>query len=278
MISPAKHLSRKPFMLMLRDDSGELSTIKLDSSLANSDNAIIVLDEYRDTTWVWIGRNVSMPTRMHALRMGKSVQKAGHKVGVTTIGMAAEHLVEMLEKDDSDPQVASNIAAFREAIAAQWRFEDKVLAYDPKLYEGPRQEPIPGSPEATGYRPSGQSEPELAPEPAPEPVFTAPEPTFTAPEKPAVVTPTPPPAAKVSMSGVEEKTAFLLYSTVKHADLVYTERFEKEGNLGFKIEAPGTMVLEVLIDGDTLRIDPPEFGDSEGAQAIKAEYEAWLNK
>jgi hypothetical protein len=271
MISPAKHLSRKPFMLMLRDDSGELSPLKLDSSLANSDNAIIVLDEYRDTTWVWIGRNVSMPTRMHALRMGKSVQKSGYKIGVTTIGLAAEHLVEMLEKDDSDPQVASNIAAFREAIAAQWRFEDKVLAFDPKLYDVKPAEPIPGSPEATGYRPSGAPEPEPVSAPEPEPVFTE-------PEKPAVVTPTAVPSVGASIIGVEEKTAFLLYSTVKHADLVYTERIEKDGNRGFKIEAPGTLVIEVLMDGNNLKIDPPEFGDTEGAQAIKAEYETWLNK
>ncbi|MHA1814303.1 MAG: hypothetical protein ACTSYX_12815, partial [Candidatus Thorarchaeota archaeon] len=83
-----KTLSRKPFLLMLRDDSGELTEVKLDRALVTSDNALIVLDEYNDTCWVWIGKNVNMPTRMHTLRMARSIQKSGHKVGVTTIGMA----------------------------------------------------------------------------------------------------------------------------------------------------------------------------------------------
>ena len=95
-----KQLSRKAFMLMLRDDSGDVSPIQLDVGQVNSDNAIIVLDEYNDTCWVWIGRNVSMPTRMHALRMGRGIQKSGFKIGVTTIGLATSKIVEMMEKDE----------------------------------------------------------------------------------------------------------------------------------------------------------------------------------
>ncbi len=265
-ISPAKTLSRKPFMLMLRDDSGDLFPVKLDAGLAMSDNAIIVLDEYRDTTWVWIGRNVNMPTRMHALRMGKSVQKSGFKIGVTTIGMASTHLIEMLEKDSGDSEVASNIDAFREAIGVQWKFEDQFLAFDPRLFDSVSTSPIPGSPEATGYKPSG----------APKPVFAEakPEPTISPSKPEPVITP----KITVTRGGVEEKAAFLLYSIVKHADLVYTERFEKSGKLGFKIEAPGTMVLEIIMDGDNLKIDPPDFGDSDAAKMIKSEFEAWLHK
>jgi hypothetical protein len=181
--------------------------------------------------------------------------------------MAADHLIEMLEKDDSDPEVSANIDAFREAISSQWKFEDKFLAFDPRLFDATTPEPpMPGSPEATGYTPSGESEP------------STPEPVFAEAVSTPVTKPAPAPTISVSSSGIEEKTAFLLYSTVKHADLVYTERFKKGGNLGFKIEAPGTMVIEILMDGDTLKIDPPNFGDSEGAQAIKAEFEAWLNK
>ncbi len=248
---------------MLQDDSGDLFPVKLSSGLAISDKAVIVLDEYRDTTWVWIGSEVSMPTRMHALRMGKSVQKSGYKIGVTTIGMASAHLIEMLEKDASDPEVSANITAFREALGAQWKFEDEFLAFDPRLFDIVSEDPIPGSPEATGFTPSGPSEPT----PTPEPVMSepAPEPIFV-------------PQVPVSRGGAEEKAAYLLYSTAKHADLVYTERFEKAGKHGFKIEAPGTMVIEIVIDGDNLKIDPPNFGDTEGAQMIKAEFEAWMNK
>ena len=97
-----KTLSRKQFMVMLKDDSGEVNAVKLDSNLVNSDNAIIVLDEYNDTCWVWVGRNVSMPTRMHALRIARGLQKSGFQVGTTTIGMASKRFVEMMEKDDSD--------------------------------------------------------------------------------------------------------------------------------------------------------------------------------
>ncbi|RLI54063.1 MAG: hypothetical protein DRO87_10690, partial [Candidatus Thorarchaeota archaeon] len=89
-----KQLSRKPFVLMLKDDSGELEAVPLDPGLINSDNALIVLDEYNDTCWVWVGRKVNMPTRMHAIRMARSLQKSGHQVGVTTIGLATSKFVE----------------------------------------------------------------------------------------------------------------------------------------------------------------------------------------
>ena len=93
---------------MLRDDSGELTEVKLDPALVTSDNALIVLDEYNDTCWVWIGKNVNMPTRMHTLRMARSIQKSGHKVGVTTIGMATSRLVEMMEHEGIvGPQIGS---------------------------------------------------------------------------------------------------------------------------------------------------------------------------
>ncbi|MHA2353505.1 MAG: hypothetical protein ACXABX_10340 [Candidatus Thorarchaeota archaeon] len=140
---PMKTLSRKPFMLMLRDDSGEISTVKLDAALVNSDNALIVLDEYNDTCWAWVGRNVNMPTRMHALRIARGLQKSGHKVGITTIGMASSRFVEMMEKDDSDQDVANSIAEFRGVLEGRWAFDDGVLAFKG---EAKTAEPIAGAP------------------------------------------------------------------------------------------------------------------------------------
>ncbi|MGY5874679.1 MAG: hypothetical protein RTU30_02940 [Candidatus Thorarchaeota archaeon] len=245
-------------MLMLQDDSGEIFPTRLDPGLVASDKAIIVLDEYADTCWVWVGRDVNMPTRMHALRMGKSVQKSGYKIGVTTIGMASTRIIEMLEKDDSDSEVASNIVSFREALQVSWKFEDEFLAFDAsKAPVDASPAPMPGAPEVT-FAPATTQTPE--PVSVPETPVSAPAPV------------------KLSTGPGETKTAFLLYSTVKHADLVYTERFERDGKLGLKIEAPGTMVLEVIVDGDNLRFDPANFGDTEGAQAIKAEFESWLSK
>ncbi|MHA1908418.1 MAG: hypothetical protein ACW98Y_14050 [Candidatus Thorarchaeota archaeon] len=257
-----KPLSRKPFAIMLLDDSGELTHVKLDPSLINSDTAIIVLDEYNDTCWVWIGRGVNMPTRMHALRMSKSVRKAGYSLGVTTIGRASSHLIEMMEKDEGDPEVASNIASFRNAMGKKWSFDDGVLAYDQATASAYDAKP----PAIVDTRPPEPSTPEpSAPvelvaetvrdhEPAPVPTIT--EPSMT----------------------VEKKAAFLLYSAVRHADLVYTERFERDGNKGLKIEAPGIMVIQALMKGNELVIDPPEFGDGEQAAEIKRAYETWLKR
>ncbi|MHA1934055.1 MAG: hypothetical protein ACW97A_02120 [Candidatus Thorarchaeota archaeon] len=255
-------------MLMLQDDSGEISTVRLDPSLANSDNAIIVLDEYSDTCWVWIGRNVNMPTRMHCLRMGKGFQKSGHKVGVTTIGMASTNLVEMMEKDDSDPEVANNIVEFRTTITKNWKFDDGVLAYDEGQSKGYAAvaptiiDSVPASStpsESTPFVAVGTSTPEpfelVAETIEPEPVQTD---------------------SLVSSSIADKKAAYLLLSAVKNADLVYTERFDRDGMLGVKIEAPGVMVIEVLMDGDKVTIDPPDFGDTEGAMRIKTDYESWL--
>jgi hypothetical protein len=249
-------------MLMLQDDSGEVSPVKLDASLVNSDSAVIVLDEYNDTCWVFVGRAVKMPTRMHALRIGKSVAKAGYKIGITNIGMASTNYIEMLEKDDGDPEVAGAIERFREAITKKWQFEDQFLAFDPG----------PGPPIASETRPA-----KPAPAPEPEPAPAVPEtPTITA----TTVTEEPEPAPVVAAptGAAEQKTAYLIYSAVRNADLVYTERFERDGKMGVKIEAPGVMVIEAVQDGDDLHIDPADFGDSDEASQIKADYESWVGK
>jgi hypothetical protein len=242
-------------MLMLQDDSGEVSPVKLDASLVASDAAIIVLDEYNDTCWVFVGRGVNMPTRMHALRIGKSVAKSGYKIGITNIGMASTNYVEMLEKDDGDPEVAAAIVKFREAITKRWRFEDQFLAFDAGT----------GPPPASETRPS-------APEPKPEATPFAPTVTAT------TITPEPEPVAVAPTGAAEQKTAFLIYSAVRNADLVYTERFERDGKMGVKIEAPGVMVIEAVQEGDDLKIDPADFGGSDEASQIKSDYESWVNK
>jgi len=249
---------------MLQDDAGELSPVKLNPHLVTSDNALIVLDELNDVCWLWIGRNVSMPTRMHALRMSKSLQRSGYKIGITTIGMASSRIAEMNEKNDSDRNVAEDIAAFKAALQGKFNFEDKYLAFPGKAKES--SEPIPGSPEAAraqAPRPGPKPAIELTPaaaEPVPEPVAIS------------------RPAAKFPGSLADKKTAFLLLSTVKNADLVYTERFARNGKVGIKIEAPGTMVIEVIMDRNDIIVSPADFGGTDEAARIRSEYESWVEK
>jgi hypothetical protein len=255
---------------MLQDDAGELTPVRLNPHLVTSENAIIVMDEINDVCWLWIGRNVSMPTRMHALRMSKSLQRSGYKVGITTIGMASSRIAEMNEKNDSDRKVAEDIAAFRTALHGKFLFEDKFLAFPGKKMES--SEPIPGSPEAARAqaprpepKPAIELKPPAAePEPVPEPV----------PELVQIAKPAP----KLPGSLADRKTAFLLLATMKNADLVYTERFERNGKLGIKIEAPGTMIIEVITDGDDIIVSPADFGDTDDAARIKLEYESWVEK
>ncbi len=260
-----KPLSRTPFVLMLQDDSGELVHVKLDPNLVNSDNAIIVLDEYQDACWIWIGRDVAMPTRMHALRMSKSVQKAGYTVEATTIGRSVSNLIEMMEKDDSDPEVASNIATFRDMLGRKWSFESGVLAYDQRKaaeYAAQPLEPIAGAPVTT-------SAPELTPISKPREIEVVaetvePEPVRPQPAQPSVM--------------AEKKAAFLLYSAVKNADVVYVEKIERSGSSGLRVEAPGVMVLEALLEGNDISISPENFGDNEQATEIKKTYETWVKR
>ena len=276
-----KTLSRKPFMLMLRDDSGEISTVKLDPALVNSDNALIVLDEYNDACWAWIGRNVNMPTRMHALRIARGLQKSGYKVGITTIGMAATRFVEMMEKDDSDQDVANSIAEFRGALEGKWAFDDGVLAYKG---EAKVAEPIAGAPKEKTIL---ETEPEpiaWAPKPKPkydEPIAGAPKPkpsptivAETMEEEPIAGAPPPAPSASLA----EKMMAYLMLSITRNSDLVYTERFERSGKSGLKIESPGVMVIEAILDGNDLTITPGDFGGSDIGKKIKSEYEGLASK
>ena len=282
-----KTLSRQPFMLMLKDDSGEVSPVKLDPSLVNSDNALIVLDEYNDTCWIWVGRNVNMPTRMHALRIARGLQKSGYQVGITTIGLAASKFVEMMEKDDSDQDVANNISDFRVALEGRWSFDDGVLAYKgkPKVTEpiagAPTKKILP-EPEPEVRAPKPMYEEPIAEAPKPmydEPIAEAPKPKPT----PTVVAETveeepvgAPPAPSASLA--EKKMAYLMLSVTRNSELVYTERFERSGKSGLKIESPGVMVIEAVIDGNDLSITPGDFGGSDIGLKIKSEYEGLAGK
>lgn len=264
-----KALARAPYMLMLKDESGEVSAVRLDAGLVNSDNALIVLDEFNDACWAWIGKNVNMPTRMHTLRIARGLQKSGYKVGVTTIGLAASRFVEMHEKDDSDSNVAAAIAEFRGVLEGRWSFDDKVLAH---RGEAKVAEPIAGAPTKKLLPPEPEPEPFVK---TPESVVKTPEPITEAPEPaPTLVAETiDEPTLAVSASLAEKKMAYLMLSVTRNSDLVYTERFVKGGKKGLKIESPGVMVIEALFDGDSLEITPKDFGGSETGLKIKSEYE-----
>ena len=246
-------------MLMLKDDSGELSPIRLDVGQVTSDNALIVLDEYNDTCWLWVGRRVSMPTRMHTIRMARGIQKSGYKIGVTTIGLASSKLIEMMEKDDTDPDIASAIVSFKGILDERWSFDDKVLAY--KKEGGVSEEPIAGAP-TKKYVP----EPELTVEA--QTVYEEPAREVAPPPAPAA-----PSAPKKVITEADKKIAHLLLAISRNADIFYTEKFERGGESGLKIEVPGVMVLEALVRGTQVSIAPGDFGGSEAALKIKSEFQ-----
>ena len=248
---------------MLKDDSGEISPIPLDVGHINSDNAIIVLDEYNDTCWVWIGRSVNMPTRMHAIRIARGVHKSGFKIGVTTIGLSTSKFIEMMEKDDTDPDIASSIAAFKSILDAKWSFDDKVLAFKKESGAVSSPDPIAGAPTK-----------KTIPEPEPEPTIH----TETISEEP-VSAPAPPPAPPSPvMTMADKKAAYLLLAISNNSDIFYTEKFEKGGNAGLKIEVPGVMVIEAIMKGNQLSIAPGDFGGSHEALKIKADFTAMVKK
>ncbi|MGY5859958.1 MAG: hypothetical protein RTU63_11365 [Candidatus Thorarchaeota archaeon] len=257
-----KQMSRKAFMLMLQDDSGEVSPMRLDVGQVNSDNALIVLDEYNDTCWVWIGRNVNMPTRMHALRMARGIQKSGFKIGVTTIGLASAKFVEMMEKDDTDPDIASAIVSFKGVLDQKWSFDDKVLAFKGDAGPAATSEPIAGAP-TKKYVPDPEPEPELQ--------LTA-ETVYEEPAREVASVPTPPSTPKKLITMADKKVAYLMLAVSTNSDIFYTEKFERAGNTGLKIEVPGVMVLEAIMKGTQLSISPGDFGGSEEALKIKSDF------
>lgn len=277
-----KQLSRKAFVLMLRDDSGEISPIRLDVGQVNSDNAIIVLDEYNDTCWVWIGRSVNMPTRMHALRLARGINKSGFKIGVTTIGLATSKFIEMMEKDDTDPDIAASIASFRSILDANWSFDDKVLAFKKETGTAESPEPIAGAP-------TKKTIPDEIPEPEPKKTISAePEPIAGAPTKKIIrdpepaSEPTPPPTPHLEpetlLTPAGKKAAFLMLAISNNSDIFYTEKFERGGNTGLKIEVPGVMVIEALMKGSQLSISPGDFGGSDEALKIKSVFTEMVKK
>lgn len=275
-----KQLSRKAFMLMLKDDSGEISPIPLDVGHINSDNAIIVLDEYNDTCWVWIGRSVNMPTRMHAIRVARGMNKSGFKIGVTTIGLATSKFIEMMEKDDTDPDIAASIASFRSILDANWSFDDKVLAFKKEVGAGTSQEPIAGAPTKKTI-PDEVVEPEPKKTISAEPIAGAPT-KKTIPDPKPASEPTPPPTPVLQpetlLTTAGKKAAFLMLAISNNSDIFYTEKFVRGGNTGLKIEVPGVMVIEALMKGSQLSISPGDFGGSDEALKIKSDFTEMVKK
>ncbi|TFH08759.1 MAG: hypothetical protein E4H14_05830 [Candidatus Thorarchaeota archaeon] len=251
-----KQMSRKAFMLMLKDDSGEVSPIRLDVGQVNSDNALIVLDEYNDTCWVWIGRSVNMPTRMHAIRMARSIQRSGFKVGVATIGLASTKIVEMMEKDDTDPDIASAIVSFRSVLDDKWSFDDKVLAFKKDVGVMTSAKPMAGAPTTKTL---------------PERELTS-ETVYEKPAREVARPAAPPPTPKKIITLADRKIAYLMLAISNNSDIFYTEKFERAGDTGLKIEVPGVMVLEAIMRGTQLSISPSDFGGSEEALKIKSDF------
>jgi hypothetical protein len=196
---------------------------------------------------------------MHALRMARGIQKSGFKIGVTTIGLASSKLVEMMEKDDTDPDIASAIVSFKGVLDDKWSFDDKVLAFKKEAGAGASPEPIAGAPKK-----------KLLPETEPEPVIAA----ETVHEEPAHEVSPPPtrPEPKKIITMADKKVAHLMLAISKNADIFYTEKFERGGENGLKIEVPGVMVIEALMRGAQLSISPGDFGGSEGALKIKSDF------
>ncbi|MHA1864626.1 MAG: hypothetical protein ACTSWA_12715, partial [Candidatus Thorarchaeota archaeon] len=215
------------------------------------------------TCWVWIGRSVNMPTRMHAIRIARGVHKSGFKIGVTTIGLSTSKFIEMMEKDDTDPDIASSIAAFKNILDAKWSFDDKVLAFKKESGAVSSPDPIAGSPTK-----------KTIPEPEPEPTIHA----ETISEKPVSESAQPPSPPSPLITMADKKAAYLLLAISSNSDIFYTEKFEKDGNTGLKIEVPGVMVIEAVMKGNQLSIAPGDFGGSHEALKIKADFTAMIKK
>ncbi|GAH16491.1 unnamed protein product, partial [marine sediment metagenome] len=193
----------------------------------------------------------------------RSIQKSGFKIGVTTIGLAASKLIEMMEKDDTDPDIASSIATFKSILDVNWSFDDKVLAFKKESGAVATTEPIAGAPTK-----------KTIPEPEPEPTIHA----EIIPEEP-VSAPAPPPSPpKALITMADQKAAYLLLAISNNSDIFYTEKFEKGGNTGLKIEVPGVMVIEAIMKGNQLSISPGDFGGSHEALKIKADFTSMVKK
>jgi hypothetical protein len=192
--------------------------------------------------------------------MARGIQKSGFKIGVTTIGLASSKLVEMMEKDDTDPDIASAIVSFKGVLDDKWSFDDKVLAFKGDAGSGTSMEPIAGAPTKSAIK---DVEPELE---------IKAETVHEVPVKEVVPPPTPPTTPKKQVTLADKKVAYLMLAVSNNADIFYTEKFERGAETGLKIEVPGVMVLEALVKGNQLSISPGDFGGSEDALRIKADF------
>ncbi|MHA1917369.1 MAG: hypothetical protein ACTSUV_03535 [Candidatus Ranarchaeia archaeon] len=86
-------------LLILKTEAGSKELIKIDPSVVNSKNTLIVLDEQNRYVWLWAGSNVTMIGKRTARRLANGLKSSGYQYGNTNVNPQATKLIEIYEND-----------------------------------------------------------------------------------------------------------------------------------------------------------------------------------
>ncbi|MEM3585830.1 MAG: hypothetical protein QXO71_00790 [Candidatus Jordarchaeaceae archaeon] len=104
-------MSGKPsYMLMLQIEHGEKAPIPFSETNLSSDKIVAIIDEQKNTLYLWLGKNCSDVTKRSATRTAQSIKKSGYAYGQLHIGQDLKEIKIVDESNLNDAEIRSNHA------------------------------------------------------------------------------------------------------------------------------------------------------------------------
>lgn len=156
------------FMMFDVVEGGIVEPIEFDKENLVPEKSIIVMDESRQTVWLWHGKRRGLVPRRTALRQAQSLKGHGYQAGNAIIGRDLNQIVEIDDrKVGREPETTELFKSFEPVINGYYEHIGNLvyIVTDTPPKETPKQESIP-EPEKPVKEdiPTPPSEPKLPPE------------------------------------------------------------------------------------------------------------------
>lgn len=150
-------------ILMLKYESGETVPIPAKPDELNSENIIIVIDEFSKVIWLWLGSSTRKIFKMGAMRKARSFLGIGAQYKDTTVGFGCQTLKIIDETNLDDPVQKTNYDELK-SLLSKVKLVDGVLGI---ISEGKEVAPPPPPAPKVKEEPPKEEKAEVMPPPSP---------------------------------------------------------------------------------------------------------------
>lgn len=247
---------------MLKIEHGEKAPIPFAETNLSSDKIIAVIDEQKNTLYLWFGKNCSDVTKRSATRTAQSIKKSGYAYGQLHIGHDLKDLKIVDESNLNDPEISSNHAELTAIFKRKFTKKDPYVMElgakpqaAPAIQPAEKEEPVP-KPEPKIIVPKPARAPTVSvvkPEPVVEEVALTPEPEVSPKavvreELPSAIDPELIAQVKLGLLAVILGTKFSSYQ--------FKASLSEEGKPVYEFSSAGGSLCKVSLEGSDLIVFP----------------------